>query len=124
MRMTGAALATVIGQMVSFIITVWYIPHFHTISVTRADMRLNGSTTMHIVAVGISSTINMIAIVIISTIVNNLMRYFGLMTVYGAGIALVAFGIVMKVTSIFVAIMNGISIGCNPIFSFNYAAQN
>lgn len=124
MGMTGAALATVIGQVVSFIIAVWYIPRFHAVSVTRADMRLSGGIIKHIVAVGISSTITTIAIAVISTVGNNLMRYFGPMTVYGPDITLAAFGIVMKVTSIFTAIMNGISIGCNPIFSFNYAAQN
>lgn len=124
MGMTGAALATVIGQVVSFIIAVWYIPRFHAVSVTRVDMRLSGGIIKHIVAVGISSTITTIAIAVISTVGNNLMRYFGPMTVYGPDITLAAFGIVMKVTSIFTAIMNGISIGCNPIFSFNYAAQN
>lgn len=87
-------------------------------------MRFSGDITAHIVTVGISSTITTISIAIISTVGNNLMRYFGPMTVYGPDITLAAFGIVMKVTSIFTSIMNGISIGCNPIFSFNYAAQN
>lgn len=124
MGMTGAALATVIGQIVSFAIAVWYIPRFHSIKVTRADMRLSGDMATHIITVGISSTITTISIAVISTVGNNLMRWFGPMTVYGADITLAAFGIVMKVTSIFTSIMNGISIGCNPIFSFNYAAQN
>ena len=124
MGMTGAALATVIGQIVSFVIAVWYIPRFHSIKVTRADMRLSGDMATHIITVGISSTITTISIAVISTVGNNLMRWFGPMTVYGADITLAAFGIVMKVTSIFTSIMNGISIGCNPIFSFNYAAQN
>lgn len=123
MGMTGAALATVIGQIVSFIIAVWYIPRFHTIKVTRTDMRLTGCIVKHIVAVGISSTVSTVAVAIISTVGNNLMRYFGPQSVYGADITLAAFGIVMKVTSIFTSIMNGIAIGCNPIFSFNYAAQ-
>lgn len=124
MGMTGAALATVIGQIVSFTIAVWYIPRFRTVRVTRADMRLSGDGTARMITVGISSTITTISIAIISTVGNNLMRWFGPMTVYGADITLAAFGIVMKVTSIFTSIMNGISIGCNPIFSFNYAAQS
>lgn len=123
MGMTGAALATVIGQVVSFIIAVLYIPRFHMVRITKQDMRLRGSTVRRIAAVGISSTISTIAVAIISTVGNNIMRYFGPQTVCGADITLAAFGIVMKVTSIFIAIMNGIAIGCNPIFSFNYAAQ-
>lgn len=123
MGMTGAALATVIGQIVSFVIAIGYIPRFRTVRITRADMRLTRGVVRRIASVGISSTISTVAVAAISTVGNNLMRYFGPQTAYGADITLAAFGIVMKVTSLFTSVMNGIAIGCAPIFSYNYAAR-
>ena len=124
MGMTGAALATIIGQIISALICVMYLKRFKTVTVTRSNFRLTGSVTKRIMAVGISSTISMASIAIISTIGNNILRYLGPMTEFGADIPLAAFGITMKVTSIFVAVMNGIAAGCNPIFAYNYSIRN
>ena len=124
MGMTGAALATIIGQIISALICMLYLKRFKTVKITRNNLKLSGPVTKRILAVGISSTISMASIAIISTIGNNLLRYLGPMTEYGADIPLAAFGITMKVTSIFVAVMNGIAAGCNPIFAYNYSTGN
>lgn len=124
MGMTGAALATIIGQIISCLICIWYIKRFQQVTISRANMKLTGHVVRKILAVGVSSTIAMASIAIISTVGNNVLRYLGPRTEFGADIPLAAFGIVMKVTSIFIAIMNGIAAGCNPIFAFNYSTGN
>lgn len=124
MGMAGAALATIIGQIISALICFMYLRRFKTVTISPESFKLSASGAKRIMAVGISSTISMASIAIISTVGNNLLRYFGPMTEYGADIPLAAFGITMKVTSIFVAIMNGIAAGCNPIFAYNYSTGN
>jgi putative MATE family efflux protein len=120
--MVGAAWATVIGQVVSFAICLWYIPRFKTVKIARGN--ISRKLVRRIAALGVSSTITVVAIAVVSTLGNNLLRHYGADSVYGADIPLAAFGIVMKVTSIFTSVMAGIAIGCNPIFGYNYGAAN
>jgi putative MATE family efflux protein len=120
----GSAWATVIGEVVSFLICIAYIPKFKTVKIRRSDMRPQGRLVRRIMTLGVSSTITVLAVVVVSTLGNNLLRYYGADSVYGPDIPLAAFGIMIKVSSIFTSIMAGIAIGCNPIFGFNYGAEN
>ena len=53
---------------------------------------------------------------------NNTLRTYGAMSEYGADIPISAFGIVMKVNSIFISVFVGISQGSQPIIGYNYGA--
>ncbi len=124
MGVEGAAIATVIGQVASFIVSVVYMPHFKTVHPDAAAFRLKGKTCGNIVTFGLSSFITQFAITIVMALTNNLLAQYGAASVYGSEIPLTATGIVMKVNQIMIAILLGIATGAQPIIGFNYGAKN
>ena len=124
MGVQGAAIATVIGQVASFVVSVVYMPRFKSVHLTKAAFRLNGRTCGNIVTFGLSSFITQFAITIVMALTNNLLAVYGAASVYGAEIPLTATGIVMKVNQIMIAILLGIATGTQPIIGYNYGAKN
>ncbi|MDY2655532.1 MAG: MATE family efflux transporter [Candidatus Limiplasma sp.] len=124
MGMQGAAIATVIGQVASFAVSVLYLPRFKTIRLSAAAFRLRVATCANIATFGLSSFITQFAITIVMALTNNLLAAYGAASVYGAEIPLTATGIVMKVNQIMIAILLGIATGAQPIIGFNYGAKN
>ena len=124
MGVQGAAIATVIGQVASFIVSVVYMLKFKTVHPNAAAFRLNGKTCGNIVTFGLSSFITQFAITIVMALTNNLLAQYGAASVYGSEIPLTATGIVMKVNQIMIAILLGIATGAQPIIGFNYGAKN
>lgn len=124
MGVQGAAIATVIGQIASFVVSVAYLPRFKTIHLAVQSFRLNGRTCGNIVTFGLSSFITQFAITIVIALTNNLLAVYGASSIYGAEIPLTATGIVMKVNQIMIAILLGIATGAQPIIGFNYGAKN
>lgn len=124
MGVQGAAIATVIGQVASFVVSVVYMPKFKTIRLDAIAFRLSGRTCGNIVTFGLSSFITQFAITIVMALTNNLLAVYGAASVYGAEIPLTATGIVMKVNQILIAILLGIATGTQPIIGFNYGAKN
>lgn len=124
MGVQGAAIATVIGQVASFVVPVVYLPRFKTVHLDASAFRLKGRTCGNIVTFGLSSFITQFAITIVMALTNNLLAVYGASSVYGAEIPLTATGIVMKVNQIMIAILLGIATGAQPIIGFNYGAKN
>lgn len=124
MGVQGAAIATVIGQVASFVVSVVYLPRFKTIHLDAPAFRLNGRTCGNIVTFGLSSFITQFAITIVMALTNNLLAVYGESSIYGAEIPLTATGIVMKVNQIMIAILLGIATGAQPIIGFNYGVKN
>lgn len=124
MGVQGAAIATVIGQVASFVVSVVYLPRFKTIHLDTPAFRLNSRTCGNIVTFGLSSFITQFAITIVMALTNNLLAVYGASSIYGAEIPLTATGIVMKVNQIMIAILLGIATGAQPIIGFNYGAKN
>lgn len=124
MGVRGAAIATVIGQVASFAVSVVYMPKFKTIRLDAHTFRLSGRTCGNIVTFGLSSFITQFAITIVMALTNNLLALYGASSIYGAEIPLTATGIVMKVNQILIAILLGIATGTQPIIGFNYGAKN
>ena len=124
MGVSGAAIATVIGQVASFVVSVLYMPKFQTVCPDAAAFRLNGKTCGNIVTFGLSSFITQFAITIVMALTNNLLATYGATSVYGAEIPLTATGIVMKVNQIMIAILLGTATGAQPIIGFNYGAKD
>ncbi len=119
----GAALATVLGQILSFLIAVCYLWHFQTICFEKSSFRLSVKETLKTCSMGISSSLNQIAITFVQIILYNSLTYYGAQSVYGSDIPLAACGIVMKTNAIILAIVVGISQGVQPIIGFNYGAK-
>lgn len=120
MGVKGAAIATVIGQVASFIVSVVYMPRFKTVHPDSSSFIPNAKTCANIVTFDLSSFITQFAITIVMALTNNLLAAYGAESVYGAEIPLTATGIVMKVNQIMIAILLGIATGAQPIIGFNY----
>ncbi|MDD3253415.1 MAG: MATE family efflux transporter [Lachnospiraceae bacterium] len=120
----GAALATILGQIVSFVISAIYIRKLRSVKLTRDSFRLDANTLRSCSGLGISSFITQIAIVIMSILCNVLLAKYGALTEYGSDIPITVLGIVMKVNQILIAILIGISSGAQPILGYNYGARN
>lgn len=123
MGMAGAALATIIGQIISFCISLRYMFHFKHINLTRESFLLNRYCCSHIFALGASACFNQIAMTIVQIVMNNTLAYYGARSIYGGEIPLACAGIITKVNMVFMAIIIGISQGTQPIVGFNYGAQ-
>ena len=124
MGVRGAAIATVMGQVASFIVSVVYIPRFKTIQLNKSAFRLSGRICGNIHSLGVSSFITQIAITIVMVLFNNLLKNYGATSVYGSEIPLTAMGIVMKVNQIMLSVLVGIAIGAQPVIGFNYGSKN
>ena len=124
MGVRGAAIATVMGQVAAFLISVGYLFRFKTFHFSLACMAPNKRICGNVLGFGISSFITQIAITIVMALSNNLLTQYGANSVYGAEIPLTAMGIVMKVNQILISILVGISTGAQPIIGFNYGSKN
>lgn len=120
----GAAIATVIGQAVSFILSVSYLRKMNFIKLTKDDFQLIPKTTTRISALGISSFIDQISFSLVMAVNYNLIVHYGASTIYGSEIPLTAFGIGMKVQMILFSVVLGIAVGMQPIVGYNYGARN
>lgn len=120
--MFGAALATILGQILSFLLAIRYLWAFRTITLEKECFRPDWRDGLHTLSMGISSSVNQIAITIVQVVLNNSLTYYGAMSVYGEDIPLAACGIVMKTNAILLSIIVGISQGVQPIIGFNYGA--
>ena len=124
MGVQSAAIATVMGQVASFVFSVIYLPRFKTLRFDLGSFRLQPRTCVRIASFGISSFITQFAITIVMALTNNLLASYGAQSVYGSEIPLTATGIVMKVNQILISILVGIAVGTQPIIGYNYGSKN
>lgn len=121
MGIRGAAIATVIGQIITAVLTVIYLLRSQNFKITKKSIKLDRKIIKRVTLLGISSFITQISIVIIITVVNNLVNKIN-DPIYGVDIPLAVIGITMKVFGIIVSICIGIALGGQPIVGFNYGA--
>ena len=121
--MKGAALATIIGQIVTAILALYYVKHLKSVTLTKSSFHLRFSLLKQILPLGISSFLTQISIVVIMGVMNNVLVIFGAQSKYGADIPLTVVGIVMKVFQIVISFVVGIAAGAQPIVGYNYGAQ-
>lgn len=121
--MTGAALATITGQIISFCISLWYMFHFKSVRFSRKSFMIRKNYTIGIVMLGMSACFNQIAMTVVQIVLNNVLSYYGAESVYGSEIPLACAGIITKVNMIFMAFIIGTSQGAQPIIGYNYGAK-
>lgn len=119
----GAALATVIGQILSFALAVSYLWKFRTIQLCKDDFRVTFRDTLRTFSMGVSSCMNQVAITFVQIVLNNSLTHYGTLSIYGSDIPLAACGIVMKTNAILLSIIVGISQGVQPLIGYNYGAK-
>lgn len=120
----GAATATVIGQVVSGLMVIYYFARKRKMELKRSMFLPKAGYLKMIVSLGMASCINQIAMAIVQITMNNTLRYYGAQSMYGSEIPLACVGVISKVNMVFMAIAIGISQGCQPIWGFNYGARN
>ena len=119
----GAAIATVISQILTFVLNVAYIKRFKSIKLDKDSIKLRPNVCKKVSALGISSFITQMSIVCVMTAENNLLGKAGAESKYGAEIPITVLGIVMKISQILNSIIIGIAAGSQPIFGYNYGAK-
>ena len=119
----GAAWATIIGQFFSFLFAILYIRKFKQIRLRRTDIYLDLKESIQTASLGMSNSLNQVAITFVQIVLNNSLTYYGASSVYGQEIPLAACGIVMKTNAILLAVIIGLSQGSQPIIGFNYGAR-
>ena len=123
MGIKGAAYATIFGQFVSFLICFAYLWRSKSFKVTMASLKPDFAVLKRIMALGTSSFLTQLSIVVITIINNILLVKYGAMSEYGAEIPLSAFVVIMKLFQIVLNIAIGIAAGAQPIVGYNYGAQ-
>ena len=122
--MKGAALATVIGQFVSFVISFVYFFRTKTFKLTKKSFVPDFKVFAGALKLGTSSFITQMTIVIISLVCNIMLARYGAMSHYGVDIPIAIIGIESKVFTVVINLVVGIVLGCQPIIGYNMGARN
>ena len=126
--MMGAAVATVIGQMATAGLAVWYLAvRMKLIKPKKADFKLHGDIIRRTLTLGITSFLSQISLVAAMAAINNMIRKYGAMDeIFGqeqyAQIPMAVVGIVMKFFQIVISIVVGMAAGCIPVVGYNMGA--
>ena len=124
MGMSGAALATIIGQFISFIMVVRYLFKFKHITFEKDNFIVDPKNILKVFSLGSSSGFNQLAMMAVQITMNNVLSYYGSQSVYGGNIPLAVAGIIAKINMLVMAFIIGSSQGSQPIIGFNYGAKN
>lgn len=125
--MMGAAVATVLGQIATAILAVWYILHMKLVKPAGTDFRMDGGVCRKTLILGITSFLSQISLVAAMAAINNMIRKYGALDpVFGqeqyAQIPMAVVGIVMKFFQIVISIVVGMAAGCIPVVGSNMGA--
>lgn len=120
--MSGAALATIIGQIVSGALAIWYLMHGKTVTIRRENLRVKWENVTRIASLGMAPCSNQVAMMVVQIIMNQSLKHYGSHSIYGENIPIACAGIITKVNMIFMSFVIGLSQGLQPIASFNYGA--
>jgi len=123
--MAGAAVATVISQLISCSIALFYLLRkFSSIKFNKSLFAPEIRVMARICALGAAACFNQLSLVVVQIAMNNTLRHYGAESIYGSEIPLACVGAISKINVVFFAFVIGIAQGCQPINSFNYGAKN
>lgn len=125
--MMGAAIATVIGQLVTAVLAVLYLFNMKNIQPSKNDYKIDFNICCKTLSLGITSFLSQISLVAAMAAINNMLRKYGAADeIFGleqyAQIPMAVVGIVMKFFQIVISIVVGMAAGCIPIVGFNMGA--
>ena len=125
--MMGAAVATVLGQIVTAALAVWYLCRMKTVKPGKGDFRLHASLCTRMLTLGITSFLSQISLVAAMAAINNMLRKYGALDeIFSqeqyAQIPMAVVGIVMKFFQIVISIVVGMAAGCIPVVGYNMGA--
>ena len=125
--MTGAAVATVLGQVVSALLALVYLFRMKSVRLTKRSFVPGRELTGRILSLGASSFLSQVSVVLsMAAVLNMCQKYGALDPVFGqpeyAHIPAAVIGIVMKLFQIVISISIGLSAGCIPVVGYNAGA--
>lgn len=125
--MMGAAVATVLGQVLTALLSIWYLCHMKAIKLNKSSFRIHGKLAGKYLPLGICSFLSQISLVAAMAAINNMIRKYGALDeIFGqtqyAQIPMAVVGIVMKFFQIVISIAVGMAAGCIPIVGYNIGA--
>lgn len=119
----GAAWATVIGQVASFLICAVYFFKPKSFHLTKRSFVPDLPVLRHVISLGAATFVTQISIVTVSLVSNMMLAHYGALSKYGPDIPISVFSIQTKVYTIVLNIVTGIALGGQPIFGYNYGAK-
>lgn len=119
----GAALATILGQILSCFLSLWKFRSLNTLHFKATDMAPDFPRLKLIMIIGMSGFLTQMANLVSLIILNNQAAKYGLMSEYGADIPVTCFGITMKIVSLMMSMIIGITNATQPIFAYNFGAK-
>ncbi|MCD8003015.1 MAG: MATE family efflux transporter [Clostridia bacterium] len=132
MGMKGAALATIIGQIIAAILSLIYLFRMKTVRLDRNCLIPKLNVVKRMIPLGITSFLAQISMVFSMAAVNNMIAaYVGDIVNYGtAEIALdeltqiptAVVGIAMKFFQVIISVSIGMAAGCIPVVGYNMGA--
>ena len=128
MGMAGAAIATVIGQILTAFLSLWYICHMTSVKLSKSSFGFFGGLMKKFLSLGLTSFLAQISLVISMAAVQNMCTKYGAVDeIFGqteyAQIPLAVLGIVMKFFQIAISISIGLAAGCIPVVGYNIGAK-
>lgn len=121
--MAGAAWATIIGQFVAGSMAVWYLTHGKSVQLKKQHLKVKWRNVKRVTSLGAAPFSNQIAMMVVQIVMNNSLKHYGALSVYGESIPIACSGIISKVNMVFMSFVIGISQGLQPIASFNFGAK-
>lgn len=128
MGMMGAALATILGQILTAVLSAWYLFHMKAVELSRKSFGIFPRLAGKYLPLGITSFLSQISLVMAMAAMNHSVRVYGAKdTVFGqpeyAQIPMAVVGIVMKFFQIVISISVGLAAGCIPVVGYNVGAR-
>ena len=125
--MMGAAVATVLGQILTALLSIWYLCHMKAVRLEKDSFHLHGALVKKYLPLGICSFLSQISLVMAMAAIQNMtLKYGALDPVFGqiqyAQIPMAVLGIVMKFFQIVISIAVGLAAGCIPVVGYNIGA--
>ncbi len=118
----GAAYATVIGQVSTVVLQVFYFWRLKNHPIRPEHLRPRLGQLRAVAGLGSAAFFNQVAMMIVQIAMNNVLRRYGALSAYGSDIPLACVGVITKVNVVMIAFLVGIAQGCQPIVGFNYGA--
>lgn len=120
----GAAIATVLGQVFSGLLCIKYFFKFKSVKIEKDIFGLDLNYLVSIIKLGTGNFINHTIMMLVNIILNNSLKYYGSLTIYGSDIPLAVSGVIAKLNMILISFSVGLSHGCQPILGYNMGAKN
>ena len=125
--MMGAAVATVLGQILTAALSIWYLCHMKAVRLEKRSFRPNWGVIRKFIPLGVCSFLSQISLVAAMAAIQNMVLKYGKQDeIFGqtqyAQIPMAVLGIVMKFFQIVISIVVGMAAGCIPIVGYNIGA--